>query len=101
MVDSNGRLWIVFRYRRPDWREGMVEVIGSRGRVWLESKDGTLASYYHSRVDVVDLRACATIASQWHDGVLMNFIGEEMVSEIAYRDDGQEFVNIWRLAYAR
>ena len=101
MVDSNGRLWIVFRYRRPDWRESMVEVIGSRGRVRLEPKDGTLASYYHSRVDVVDLRACATIASQWHDGVLMNFIGEEMVSEIAYRDDGQEFVNIWRLAYAR
>jgi len=31
----------------------------------------------------------------------MNFIGEDMVSEIAYRDDGQEFVNIWRLAYAR
>ena len=101
MVDSGGRLWIVFWYRRPDWREGMVEVVGSRGRVWLESKDGTLASYLHSRVDVVDLQACTTIASQWHDGVLMKFIGEDMVSEIAYRDDGQEFVNTWRFSYAR
>ena len=60
-----------------------------------------MASYLHSRVDVVDLQACTTIASQWHDGVLMKFIGEDMVSEIAYRDDGQEFVNIWRFLYAR
>ena len=101
MVDSGGRLWVVFWYRRPDWREGMVEATGSRGDVWLESKDGTLTSYLHSRVDVVDLQSCATIASQWHDGLLMKFIGEDRVSETAYRDDGQEFVNIWRFSYAR
>ncbi len=101
MVDSSGRLWIVFWYRRPDWRERMVEVVDSRGRVRIESKDGIWASYRHSRVDVVDLQACATIASQWHDGVLMNFIEENMVSEIAHGEDGQEFVNIWRFSYAR
>jgi len=78
----------------------MVEVVGSRGLVRLESKDGTLASYFHRRVDVVDLQVYTMTMPQWHDGVLMEFIGEDMVSEIAYRD-GQEFVNIWRFSYAR
>ncbi len=98
MVDSQGRLWIILHYRRPDWRDGMVEV-GPPGRTMLNSKDGTLSSYLHSRIDVIDLQRCTTVASQWHDGVQLNFVEEGMVSEIAYGDVGQEFVKIWRLTH--
>lgn len=101
MVDASNRLWIVFRYRRPDWRDGMVELPGPRGQVLLAPADGRLSSYYHSRIDVVDLQTCTTLASRWHDGVLMTFTEEGMVSEAAYDDVGREVVNIWRLTYAR
>lgn len=101
MVDSSYRLWIVFRYRRPDWRDNMVELIGSRGQVALAPADGRLSSYYHSRIDVVDLQTCTTVASRWHVGVLMTFVEEGMVSEVAYDDVRGEIVNIWRLTYTR
>lgn len=101
MVDSSRRLWIAFRYRRPDWREGMVELPGPGGQVMLAAEDGRLSSYYHSRIDVVDLHTCATLASRWHDGVFMTFVEESMVSEVAYDDVGREVVNLWRVAYAR
>ncbi len=101
MVDASNRLWIVFRYRRPDWRDGMVELPGPPGQVLLAPADGRLSSYYHSRIDVVDLQTCTTLASRWHDGVLMTFTEEGMMSEAAYDDVGREVVNIWRLTYAR
>ena len=101
MVDASYRAWIVFRYRRPDWRDGMVELPGPRGQVVLAPVDGRLSSYYHSRIDVVDLQTRTTLASRWHDGVLMTFMEEDMVSEVTYDDDGREAVKIWRLTYAR
>lgn len=101
MVDSSHRLWIVFRYRRPDWKNAMVELPGPQGQVVLAPEDGRLSSYYHSRIDVVDLHTCSTLASQWRDGVLMTFVKEGMVSEVAYDDVGREVVNIWRLTYTR
>ena len=101
MVDASYRAWIVFRYRRPDWRDGMVELPGPRGQVVLVPVDGRLSSYYHSRIDVVDLQTCTTLASRWHDGVLMTFVAEDMVSEVTWDDDGREVVKIWRLTYAR
>lgn len=101
MVDASSRAWIVFRYRRPDWRDGMVELPGPRGQVLLAPVDGRLSSYYHSRIDVVDLQTCTTLASRWHDGVLMTFVAEDMVSEVTYDDDGREVVKVWRLTYAR
>ena len=101
MVDASYRAWIVFRYRRPDWRDGMVELPGPGGQVVLAPVDGRLSSYYHSRIDVVDLQTCTTLASRWHDGVLMTFVEEDMVSEVTYDDDGREAVKVWRLTYAR
>ena len=99
MVDSNDRLWVAFRYRRPDWQDAMVEVPGSQRQAMLVPADGRLSSYYRSRIDVVDLQTCTTLASRWHDGVLMTFVEEGMVSEVAYDDVAGEVVNIWRLAY--
>ena len=79
----------------------MVEVAGRPGQVLLAPADGTLSSYYHTRIDVVDLQTCATVATRWHDGLLMTFVEDGMVSEVAYNESGGEVVNIWRLAYAR
>ncbi len=95
--DGEWQLWVLLRYRRPDWLENMEEMVTSSGRVALRAKDGTLSSYYHSRVDVIDLRTCRVLVSNWHDGVLMSFVGDRLLSEIVYGPGGDPRVDIWNV----
>lgn len=50
---SDGTIWVLSWERRPNWREGVVEVPGPRGERLLAPVDGNLASIYHSRIDIV------------------------------------------------
>ncbi len=99
-IDDRGYLRIAYWYRRPDWRENMTE---KTRRVVLAPSDGTLQSYYHSRIDVVDVDGCKTIASQWREpgGLLMAFVDDDLLAELNYTSSGETFLKIWRVSLNR
>lgn len=104
-VDAENRVWILLEFRRPDWREGVVERVMSNGDVQLRLADGP-QQVYRFRVDVVDPRTCTALASQWldHTDTFGEFVGGGdgvAVSELVHGEAGDPLVNIWSMVLAR
>ena len=96
-VDADGLLWVLLSYRRPDWRDHMVEMAMPNGTLGLVPIDMDPTRLIRSRIDVVDLGTCTAIASQWRDELLMGFIEDGTVSGGEVSEAGVPFINIWKL----
>lgn len=104
-VDAENRLWLLLEYRRPDWRDGVVERVLPNGGVGLKLANGP-QRVYRFRMDVVDPSNCAALASQWldHTDTFGEFVsgGDGVaVSELVHGEAGDPLVNIWSLALVR
>ncbi len=95
--DSDGLLWIMLAYRRPDWRENSVEMADPTGEVAFMPRDMNLSNWLHSRIDVIDPRSCSVLASQWQDEIFLGFVADGMVSDGEYSPAGAPLINIWRM----
>ena len=106
-VDREDRLWVLLAYRRPDWEEGVTEVIQPNGDVTLAFPQG-VSSVYRSRVEVIDPFGCSTIASGWFEkGALGRFVrgapfrDTASVTEFSYGPGGDPLVDVWNVSLVR
>lgn len=79
-IDPHGRMWVLVRTRRDDWRANVEERMGPDGSVQFRPKDG-LRSVYRSRIDVIDLDDGRLVATRDVDRVLVGFAGPGMAFE--------------------
>lgn len=96
-VDADGLLWVLLSYRRPDWRDNMVELALPDGTLSLVPVDMDPTRLMRSRIDVVDLNTCAMIASQWRDELLIGFLEDGTISGGEVSQVGVPFINIWKV----
>ena len=106
-VDQNNRLWVLLIYRRPDWEERVMEVIQRNGDVALGFPQG-VSSVYRSRIEIVDLFDCRTIASGWfEEGALGRFVrgttaGDTVaVTKSSVGPGGVPLVDVWNVGVVR
>ena len=106
-VGRDGLLWMILEYRRPDWREGVVERVSADGSVALTVPSYDDQKIYRYRIDVIDLAACNAIASQWvADANIIGYFviggdGRATVTELLYGDAGDPLVGVRSIALAR
>lgn len=106
-LGRDGLLWAILEYRRPDWRDGVVERIGPNGNVLLTASGYDDQKIFRYRIDVVDLDACTAVASQWIDdaNILGAFVvglgGRIEVTDLAYGNLGDPLVRVLSVALAR
>ena len=103
--DAEGRLWVILVYRRPDWRDRVVERVEPNGAVRLEFPQG-VSAVFRSRVEVIDLASCASLASGWfEDGSLGFFVRtaavppSPSVTSLGEGAVGDPLVDVWRLQW--
>ena len=105
-VDHNGRLWVMLVYRRPDWEDFVIERIRPTGQVYLEYPQGG-GSVYRTRIEMIDVQACAVSASGWFDHLSPGFFllsdeGETAsVTALTYSPLGEPFVEVWDIRASR
>ena len=87
-------VWVVTRHRRPDWRAFMVQRNSPGLGVYLEPKDGMMASLFRSRIDLLDLNTSSVVASRWEDGILLRFIEPRLVLKLDYSDAGTPILRV-------
>ena len=100
-VDADGLLWVLLSYRRPDWRDNMVELALPDGTLSLVPVDMDPTRLLRSRIDVVDLKTCAMIGSQWRDELLIGFLEDGTISGGEVSRVGVPFINIWKVDLIR
>ena len=94
--DPQGRLWVLIRERREDWRKAVDPVTDARGRPGLRLKNG-LESIFRGRIDVVD-PSTGTIVAQWRgDQLLIGFADHGLVYEDKRLEDGTPRAVVWRV----
>ena len=94
-LDANGLLWVLLRYRRSDWRDNSVEIAYPDGEIALAPADMMPTNWYHSRIDVIDLEACARIASEWRDEFFVGFVADGVLAAGETSQAGAPFLNIF------
>ena len=113
-VDRDGRLWVMLVYRRPDWEDFVIEKIRPTGQVYLEFPEGGPGSLFRTRVEMIDVQACAVRASGWFDHQSIGFDHQSIdyfllrnegetpsVTGLAYNALGEPFVEVWDIRVSR
>ena len=95
-VDEKGLLWVLLRHRRDDWRENSVEMAYSDGEIVIAPIDEIPSNWYRSRVDVIDVKGCVRIASQWHDEFFVGFVSDGFMAAGQLSPAGVPFIDVFR-----
>ena len=93
--DTEGRLWVLIRERRSDWRKGVDPAVDPRGRPGLRVKNG-LDAVYLGRIEVIDLKRAAIVARWRGDHHFIGFAGEGLIVEDQRLEDGTPRAVVWR-----
>jgi hypothetical protein len=89
-ADDPNILWLITWRRRENWRDALEEQVLPNGDVRLVPKSGSYSytPIYTSRIDVIDLRTAAIIASRDQEELFVSFIGKDKALEAKYLEDG-------------
>ncbi|MDE2874125.1 MAG: 6-bladed beta-propeller [Gemmatimonadota bacterium] len=100
-IDQEGRLWVMLFYRRTDWEDLVIEKARPTGELYLEYLQGP-GSVFRTRVEVIDIQACAVRASGWFDHPVVGYFlmddtesGTVAITSLTYSPVGEPFVEVW------
>ncbi len=97
-MDGQGLLWVLLQYRRPDWRDNSMEITYPDGEVAMAPTDMMPTNWVHSRVDVIDLEACAAVASAEHDEFFVGFVADGYLAAGTTTEAGVPHIDIHRVS---
>jgi hypothetical protein len=96
--DGFGRLWVVTRHIKPDWKTKFDEVRTPDGGKMISPKAGVRGpDYQFSRIELVDMAAGKIVAQLDVPQSLVGFAGASELWENTRTGDDTPFIRIWRL----
>lgn len=101
-VDRAGRLWVLSRRPRDDWRSHFTERRQPGGAMGIVPKAGGAfdpASVIQSRIEVVDLGQRRVVARIDRDEILSAFVGDGLVLQNLELADGTPRLAVWRVEF--
>ena len=67
-----------------------------------QEKDGKpIASLFRSRVDLLDLNRSVIVASLWRDGIVLRFIGPDLLLKLEYDESGAPLLGVFGVTMER
>lgn len=95
-TDDEGLLWVMIQQVRDDWLNGMEERVRQDGTIFLALKDN-MTSIFTSRIDVIDLNRGTIIATQDRQEFFVSFVGNGLVLENRFLENGTPQLVVWSI----